>query len=316
MPWVASKSRRLRRRSPSSAWAMPGLWDPQRTLRGLKVLGVAAALIAFLIGWWWTECSLVEYTRWARAAAVTPEGVVLADAPPWMQSYPGAAAQIATAVAERISDNPLDGPSLQAAAAALERQAWVRHVKQVRRLPGGRVEVRAVYRQPIAIVAGRAGYHLVDAEAVRLPGLYVRQQVNRLGLAVITAVASAPPGVGEPWPGEPIRAALSLVQLLAGEAYADQIIAYDVRERDERNRIHLVLYTKHGKVRWGLPPGQEQVLEERAVVKRQWLRRVAARHSGRVDAGGQVVELFRAAIYVYQPAMQGDVADTGYTFNR
>ena len=86
------------------------------------MLGVAAALIIFLIGWWWTECSLVEYTRWARAAAVTPEDVVLADAPLWMRSYPGAAARIATAVAERISDDPLDGPSLRAAAAVLERR--------------------------------------------------------------------------------------------------------------------------------------------------------------------------------------------------
>ena len=286
-------------------------WSLERTARLVRV-GAAVALIAALVGgWFFGEQALRQYLAQRYGGAISPEQVVLADAPAWMTEP--VRAELKGFVASAIEPDPLEVQSLRAVATALGRQAWVRQVEQVRRLADGGIEVRAVYRQPAAVVQGRDGYHLVDADAVRLPRLYlphhVEQLVEQTGIAVITGIATDAPPAGEPWPGDAIAAALTLVRLLEAEPYADEIKRYDVSGRDARGRVQLKLHTARGEVRWGLPPGQERAIEPDAAVKKRWLGELYEAR-GDIDAGGRVVHLYGATVEVSEPSPDAGAAAT------
>src|SRR5690606_12797128 len=134
-------------------------------------------------------------------------------------------AELASAVAHKVTAEPLKN-SLPAAVAELRRQPWVAGVERVQRLPGGVIEILAEYRQPLAIVEARDGYHLVDAQGVGLPGLYTWEQAEKLNMPVIVGAKAAPPDTGVQWPGEEVPAALSLISLLESEPYFSQIKAF------------------------------------------------------------------------------------------
>jgi hypothetical protein len=153
------------------------------------------------------------------------------------------------------------------------------------------VSVEADYREPIALVRCVGGYRLVDRQGVCLPGLYTSNQVRQIDLPWVTGVGAAAPEVGAIWPGDDLAAGLSLVRRLAAEPYARQILRYDVSQRDEADRIRLTLHTAGGAVRWGLPPGQEQAIEEDAAVKVRRLRELVEAY-GSINAGRQVVEIY------------------------
>ncbi len=274
-------------------------WDPQRTMVGVKLLAGVAVVVGAVLGWRYGERALLDYAASAHGGAVTAEHVELADAPVWMGR--GVQEQVRLTAASRISPDPMNGRSLRIAVMALEQDPWVERVRQVRRQADGRVLVEADYRRPVALVATRDGYRLTDAAGVVLPGLYLQHQVARVGLPVISGVSERTPAAGEAWLSEDVYAGLALVQTLAGEPYADQILRYDVSHRDARGRVRLVLYTQDGMVRWGLPPGMEQAIEPDADVKRSWLRHVAQTR-GAIDAGGKVVDVYGARIAVYQPS--------------
>ena len=99
------------------------------------------------------------------------------------------------------------------------------------------------------------------------------------------------------------RAGLRLAALIEGEPYADQVVAYDVSDRDALGRLRLRLLTEAGMVRWGLPPGDERGLEPDSETKRRWLSSVDRRR-GSIDAGGRIVDVNGAAVYVYDWASQ------------
>ncbi len=286
--------------------AAPKPWDPKRTLAAIKVLGVVTVVGLAVIVWQRGDEALRRYVNHSRAATVTPETVVLANAPVWMSE--AVRMELTSAVAQRVAAQPLKN-TLPAAVAELRRQPWVAGVERVERKAGGVIEVRADYRQPLAVVESRDGYHLVDGEGVGLPGLYTWEQAEKLGMPVVVGVQAAPPRTGMKWQGKELEAALSLIQLLAGEPYFQQIKAFNVSERDPRGRMRLVLHTESGMVRWGLPPGQEQSVEQDAATKVGWLRRLN-QSRGAIDAGGKVVEIYGASIQLSQPGIHGSSATT------
>ena len=87
-------------------------------------------------------------------------------------------------------------------------------------------------------------------------------------------------------------------------------------ERDSQNRIRLVLKTRTGMVRWGLPPGQEQPIESDASVKKQWLATVCKTYRGQVDAGGKIVDVYGAGVFVHASAESELDQQAGYTWSR
>jgi hypothetical protein len=266
------------------------LWDPRRTLTGLKALGVFAVAVALVIGWRYGERFLLDYAKDRQDNRITPAMVELVEAPGWMSE--GIKDQIRQTACVPIDPDPMDGRSLRNSAEALRDDPWVREVHQVSRRSGGRVLVSATYRRPVAVIAGKDGYHLVDEQGVCLPGLYQAYELQRLGLVMVLGVTTAPPAnAGEVWPGEEVHAGLSLVRLLADEPYMGKIRSFDVGQRDDRGRLRLVLHTEDGTVRWGLPPGEEHAIEPDAQVKLGWLRQLAQRDAD-LSTGGRVIDIY------------------------
>ncbi len=284
-----------RRRQPHQPW------DPQRTLKGLVFLGAMSCAVSIVFIWRYAEDRLAAYTAaldGACAQVFYPDRIELADAPPWMS--PAVRQTLTGLIAQQIDANPFGHNSLKQAVFVLSTNPWVERVNKLERVHPGRLRVYAQYRQPIAVVEGRDGYHLVDHQATRLPGRYLKQQVAHLRLPVIVGVSFAPPHPGQRWRGRDLQAALGLAQTLSDQPYLGQIQSIDASDRDTRNRIRLLLHTDRGLVRWGLPPGQEQGLEPAAEIKKQRLALVY-RQRGAIDAGGKVVDLFGPAVFVHQP---------------
>jgi hypothetical protein len=312
MGWFLKRNKRKRPTSKpkrkTGGRAIP--WDPRRTMLLTVALASLITLTAVVFGWQWADRALERYVAANKAAPVTEQTVELRDAPPWMSVM--LRSELHQLVARQMNDNPLDGSDLGRAAAALRECAWVRQVHTLHREPNGRVVVRADYREPIAVVRCRDGYRLIDVQGVRLPGLYLEHQASRLGLPLIIGVAAQPAGEGDVWPGDDVQAAVRLVTLLGDEPYSDQILAYDVSGRDSRGRLRLALRTGDGGlVRWGLAPGREQAVEPDAATKKNWLASVY-RQRGRIDAGGKVVDLYGAAVFVHQAPAQDSAERIGY----
>ncbi|MEM8782422.1 MAG: hypothetical protein AAGE65_06130 [Planctomycetota bacterium] len=268
-------------------------WDPQRTLAGLKVLGIAAAVVGAGVAWTAGQSALVGYAQEHRSRPVTPADVTLLDAPPWVAG--GKIEQrLKDDAAQRVKADPFDAQGLMDAAAVLTLDPWVAEVNQVRRTPDG-VIVEAEYREPLAMVKARDGFHIVDTQGVRLAGPAYWQALEPAGLPLITNVTVAPPGeLGLPWEGAEIEAGVELVKLLKDEPFAPQILAYDVGQRDPRTgKLALVLQTDGGGVVWGRPPGDAwSVAEVSTQEKIDRLRRIAESYAGRIDMGMQTVLIY------------------------
>ncbi len=307
MGWFLKKKKKKRRsgRRASRARKARPKWDPARTLLGLKVLAVAAVAVAAVFGWHAGERHLRGYVT-ERGKPSSVDRVVLADAPAWLKNVLDPLRQM---VAAQIDADPLNPAGLHRAALALEASPWIERVERVQRVSNGQVRVYARYREPIAVVqaldasqanAKGGDYHLVDRAGVLLPMSYSRDEVAGLKLPVIVGVSVAPPDeAGLTWRGPELEAGLRLVRLLADAPYLDQIEAFDVGDKDRRGRIRLVLWTRQGwLIRWGLPPGAEQAIEQPAEVKKRRLAGLYA-NAAVVDAGPKVVDLYGGAVFVH-----------------
>ncbi|MEM9420590.1 MAG: hypothetical protein AAGA25_16305 [Planctomycetota bacterium] len=301
-----SSNNKGKKKKKTSRGAKSQGWDPQRTLMGLKLLGVAALGVAAVVGWTTTENILGSYAAKARAVEVTPETVVLIDAPSWMDD--ALHEELRTKVAHSVTENPLDPRGLRDAADMLNHDndcPFVAQVDQVRRGPNGIVKVTATYRQPAALVEDqdRRHAHIVDAQGVWLEGPIDRATSRWSHLPLITGVTAEPPedGYGKKWPGSDITAALALEDVLHDEVFADQITAYDVSHRDLRGRLWLVLYTDGPAIVWGLPPGEERSVEPESPIKLAALRDWAYKHRGRINVKGQA-----DTVWVYTGTAQID----------
>lgn len=286
MGWFLSskKTKKKKKRGKKKA-----AWDPQRTLAGLKVLGAIAAVVGAGAIWRAGEVALVGYATEHRGVAINESLVELSDAPSWIEGKLGEAMKEQVALVVR--SDPFYGRGLTDAAAVMLMNPWVASVEQVRRTPTG-VVVEATYREPLAMVQARDGFHVIDTEGVRLSGPAFWQALEPSGLPLISNVTVAPPSeLGMKWEGAEVEAGVELVKLLRHEPFAGQITAYDVGQRDPRTgKLCLVLQTDEGGVVWGRPPGDAWAVAEVSTnEKMDRLRRLAETYLGRIDAGGRVV---------------------------
>ncbi len=190
-----------------------------------------------------------------------------------------------------LLEQPWTQPDLcKRMAQRIERVGWVRTLHHVRRLPDGTFKIACDYREPVAIVSGVDGYVLVDAERFRLPGVYAYHQ----SWIVIDGVREPPAVAGETWPGEDLRAGVTLVRTLAAEPFAEQITAVlveNVAGRVDPYRCHIELATDRagGRIRWGSAPGAE--LEENSVEHKLAILRANYARTGRVDANHPIIDI-------------------------
>lgn len=261
------------------------------------VLSGLASVGALALGLWWAERELAGYhAARAEAPGAGDVEVELADRPAWMS---GAVERRLTATtAEWAAASWTRGRGLRLAAMALAEEPWVESVRAVRRASDGRVVIEALYRRPVALVRGEDAYRLVDAAGVRLPGLYAASQTERVGLPIVVGCVERPPAPGDAWQSEALRGGLALIAWVSGEAYADDVVAFDVGGRDARGRARLVLRTTGGgRVTWGLPPGSERAVEPVAERKLEAVRHVYEKF-GSIDAGGKAVDVTGSQITV------------------
>ena len=276
-------------------------WDPTQTIKALEMFGIVALVSAMGMAWYVGEPYLMQYGQSLSATTLSKEDIALTPLPQWVS--PMLQNQLRDKVASKL-DTAMQQRHLDAAARQLAGNPWVKHVIEVRRVSRDRVMVEATYRQPLAVVRGINGYHLVDDEGVRLPGLYSEVQLDQLALPVLVGTASGPPPVGRVWPGQDLQAGLSLAGLLMDQPFARQIQAIDVGQRDTRGRVRLALITHGTVVRWGLPPDRELAIEPDAQTK---LNRVAQLFDQRafVEGSDQVVDIYGPAVFV-RPMSEAD----------
>jgi hypothetical protein len=175
-------------------------------------------------------------------------------------------------------------------AGALEKVPWVENLSWVRRLPAGRFEVNASYRQPLALVQDGSDFVLVDREGVRLPGMYMYHPAWKL----VQGVSSPAPAPGTQWRVPDLSAGLAVLKALESEPFAGQISAvlvenFDGRKNPRGVRIELATDRAAGRIAWGSPPGGE--VEENTAAQKLRILRENFRRTGRVDAGYTVIDI-------------------------
>lgn len=301
MGWFLHTNTKKKRKAPAgrkkkAAPKKKADWDPHRTLLAIRLAVWVVVIGGLIAGWMYGERWLRGRVSEQRAALPRIE---LHEAPVWLSGYVGE--RLRTTVSASVEADPFDQQSLQRAARNLQLSPWVRRVRRVIRRPDGVIEVRAAYREPVALVQARDGYHLIDRDGVRLPAVYEPGVIGQLGLEVIRNVNAAPPRAGRVWRGDDVRAGLKLAQLVARQPWHEQVEAIDVANyggRIDPGRPHLVMHTEGGLVRWGRPPGQARFYEPHTQRKLHHLDLVLERF-GAIDAGGQVVDVFRDNVLIH-----------------
>jgi hypothetical protein len=240
-----------------------------------------------------------EYVEQRLAYPTRPPKLVLANQPVWMSDF--LAEQIIRTAQPIGLHSSFDRQVLADAAESLKSNPWIRQINQVRRAydsaPGDTVELDCTYRAPAALVKWGQYYWLVDGNAVKLPEQYSSDQLpkiifgsdGKVNIRIIEGVSHAPVESGRSWPGDDLAGGLELAELLAGQAYAEQIRQIDVTNfsgRRDRRSAQVVLITQFGtQIRWGRPPSAKDAFTEvPTATKLAAIQRVFDQ-TGRVDAG-------------------------------
>jgi len=310
MGWFLTKNKRKTRtatRRTKTKTAQP--WDPQKTLRSLKIIAIFALIGSIVWAWHAGEPYLRAYATQQASHNAPADGDVrihLVDAPPWMAHGSLLRQEIITLVGRQLSTDPLGAMDLDRAVHALRESAWIEEVHRIERIAVDKVNVHAVYRVPTALIATLdarrktdRGYHLIDAHGVRLLAHpYPPDRLPDTNLPLIQGVKSAAPNAGELWSGDEIQAALQLIALLQTRPYYEQIAAIDVAHRDRLGRIRMqIVATNGGRIDWGFPPGKEHVMEPHAQFKLAGIDEFYRMYN-MIAAPQKVVEVFNDVVMV------------------
>ncbi len=192
------------------------------------------------------------YSFIAAKRQFTTRGVEAALAPGWADRH---GAEVVRVDSEGVS--LLDGELVERVGRAFESCPWVRRVTSVERVFPSQLRVRFEYRRAHAAVRGPNGHLvLVDAEGVRLPGVWVEPPTCDRA-AVISGVASLPPEPGRAWNDPALRAALALADFAAespllGRLRVREIDVSNFGGRVDPRRSEVTLATASGcAVQWG-----------------------------------------------------------------
>ncbi|MCM2371485.1 cell division protein FtsQ/DivIB [Aporhodopirellula aestuarii] len=176
----------------------------------------------------------------------------------------------------------MDKQACAKVASAFSSNAWVRRVVGVRKLAGGRLDVRLEYRQPVAMVhvisrhpdRNGAGFFAIDGEGVLLPDTDFSPSETLRYLHIIVPGAYPTGGVGSEFGDSRVQAAALLAHLL--HPYREQLgitsigVYGDLRQNPI---VQLEIAGKEADERWfwGSPPGVEAQSEPPAMMKLQSL---------------------------------------------
>ncbi len=143
---------------------------------------------------------------------------------------------------------------------SFESCAWVKKITAVERVFPDQLRIRFEYRKPHVAVRRQNGYVLVDAEGVRLPGVYVDPPPCARA-AEVSGLASAPPEPGRPWDDPALKAGMAMADFIAetqllARAGIREVDVSNYGGRQDARRSEVTLVTRGGcALQWGRTPG-------------------------------------------------------------
>jgi hypothetical protein len=264
--------------------------------RIFKAALVAVATAAVGLGAIYGIERLRDETRQAPTYRMSSAGLRLVQGPPWMT--PAILAELDVGLLD--PDFPrefslLDEGVSARIARAYERCVWVQRVERIvkhdPRVDPDRppLEVFLKFRRPVAFVAQREGFCLIDERHVRLPGVYREPKVGALALMVVTGVQSRPPAVGEAWDDPAVQAGVRVAEAVAPKRETFRLVSVDVSNyagrRDPGDTEIALMTTKQTRIKWGKAPSPEAALlqEKSPDEKVAYLDYVYRHLNGQVD---------------------------------
>ena len=175
----------------------------------------------------------------------------------------------------------LDRTATAKIASAFSMHPWVRNVSSVRKLPGGSVDVRLEYREPVAMTrvfkphyAANEKYYLpIDGEGVLLPSEEFSRSETRDFIHINVPGADSNQRPGSRFGDSRVEAAAKLAAILA--PFRDQagIKSIEVGGDPRLSEVpQLELTTQTGqRIWWGSTPGYESPGERTTEMKLQTL---------------------------------------------
>jgi len=280
------KKTRKSRSAASSQRSWLAISDEHRRTM-FRVVSRSLVLVAVLAAGVVVTVELEARVRLDLLSGSVPS-VVFVDLPEPLA--PLAKPELLSAVTDLVSRNWLDDHLCQTMAAGLSSSGWLSHVNYVRRTGDARFEISGAYRSPVAMVQRGNDFYLADAEGVRLPGVYLFDPRWK----VIQGVVEPVPEPGSRWGDPGLVAGLTVIDVLAGESFGDQITGVLVDNfggRVDRTGPHIVLATDRagGRIYWGSAPGQE--LAENSAGQKLAILRENYRRTGRADGNHPVIDI-------------------------
>jgi len=253
-------------------------YRPIRRLLGRLIKAPAAFAVV------WPLLLIVGgYVAWHRWGAVHVAGKYSGIDPTMIQVTEPPSHVRTNLVKTVYRDTAMDGLSIldrQATAkiaSAFSMHPWVRKVVGVRKLPGGKIDVRLEYRKPVAMVhvykpndpENRSYFFPVDGEGVLLPGNEFAEAETRNYIYIEVPNVYTSNAVGTPFGDASVEAASALAAILFPYREQTQIrsigIHGDPRQTDV---LQMELTMQSGaRMTWGSPPGSEVPGEPTAQMK-------------------------------------------------
>ena len=250
--------------------------------RTAALLGWSASLAAVVWG-------MVRLEREAHAPRPdVPCELEWVDLPVWlMNDSSGRILRAIAAAADPGAGVALGDPDLcRRITEGLQRSPWVAEVQRVSKQADGRIRVRALYREPFALVEVNGSAYLIDRAGVRLP---VRYDVAKVedhywnDWFCVVGVADDIPAEGAAWGGADLAAGLRLIEFLKEAAARGEVpfrsslrkidvANYKLRQDKLDGELRIRTVYPAGYINWGLPPGEEYNIEASAGRKLEMLR--------------------------------------------
>lgn len=244
---------------------------------GLLALAIAGSLAgAGAFAWRHVD----DYVLTGPQYRLSPEQVFITPTPDWIRT---------DIKAEVLRDASLDnGPSILEAelvervASAFAMHPWVAQVERVTKHHPARVDVRLVYRRPVAMVEVPGGLYPVDVEGVLLPSADFSPADAR-NYPRVSNVQTIPIGpVGTYWGDARVRGA-ARIGVAVAEAWSElglaRIVPLASPSASATDGGVFEIYTKgQTRIIWGHEPGAESAGEPRAEAKLAVLRSLMQQH--------------------------------------
>jgi len=201
-------------------------------------------------------------------------------APPWADSQ-----GVETVRVDTGGSSLFDRTLVERVGRSFEACPWVRRVTAVERVFPDEVRVRFEYRRPHLAFRRSNGYVVVDAEGVRLPGVYAEPPRCDRPVQVAGPV-SLPPEPGRVWNDPAVLAGLEMAEFVHQTALLRrlEVVEIDLSNlggRIDHRRSEVALVTSNGcAIFWGRLPSRPRFGDPSSAEKIENLREVLAVYPG------------------------------------